>query len=106
MARAEITKGTGNVLADLGLPEPAERQTKVRLAIALNGLIAERGLKQREAAALLDIPQPKISALVHYRLDGFSVERLMEFLTRMDRDVDILVRPAEDEGRLRVLVAN
>jgi predicted XRE-type DNA-binding protein len=106
MARAEITKGTGNVFADLGLPQPADRQTKVRLAMALNALIAERGLRQREAAALLDIPQPKVSALLHYKLDGFSVERLMEFLTCMDCDVDILVRPAEDEGRLRVLVAS
>lgn len=106
MARSTITKGGGNVFADLGLPEPAERQTKVRLAMALNQLIEERGLKQRETAALLDIPQPKVSALVHYRLDGFSAERLMEFLTRLDRDVDILVRPATDTGRLQVLVAN
>lgn len=106
MARTAVTKGSGNVFADLGLPEPGERQTKARLAMALNALIAERGLKQREAAALFVIPQPKVSALVHYKLDGFSVERLMEFLTRLDRDVDILVRPATDEGRLRVLVAS
>jgi predicted XRE-type DNA-binding protein len=106
MARAEVIKGSGNVFADLGLPEPAERQTKVRLAMALNAVIGERGLRQREAAALFGIPQPKVSALVHYKLDGFSVERLMEFLTRMNRDVDILVRPADDEGRLRVLVAS
>ena len=106
MARADLTKGSGNVFADLGLPEPAERQTKVRLAMALNALIGDCGLKQREAAALFDIPQPKVSALKHYKLDGFSVERLMEFLTRMNRDVDILVRPADDQGRLRVLVAS
>lgn len=106
MARETVIEGSGNVFADLGLPEPAERQTKVRLAMALNALIGERGLKQREAADLFGIPQPKISALKHYKLDGFSVERLMDFLTRLNRDVDILVRPAEDEGRLRVLVAS
>ena len=102
MAKAAIEHGTGNVFADLGLAGPAERQTKTRLAMALNRSIKERGLKQAEVARLIAIPQPKVSALVNYRLDGFSVERLMEFLTLMGRDVEIIVRPAQSVGCLRV----
>ena len=106
MADPEIIMGTGNVFANLGLPDPAERQTRTRLAMALNRLIKERGLKQVEAARLLGIPQPKVSALVNYRLDGFSVERLMEFLTLLGQDVEIIVRPGgTNGGHVRVLEA-
>ena len=88
-----ITRGTGNVFEDLGLPDAAERQTKTRLALAVNDLLKARELKQREIADLLGISQPKVSALKNYRLDQFSVERLMEFLTALDHDVEITIRP-------------
>ena len=93
-----ITHGTGNVFADLGFADSAERQTKTRLAMAVNELLNARKLKQREIAGLLGIPQPKVSALKHYRLDQFSIERLMEFLTALDHDVDILIRPRSSTG--------
>ena len=89
-----VEHGSANVFADLGLPDAVERQTKTRLAMRLNELLKERRLKQVEAASLLAIPQPKVSALSNYRLDGFSVEKLMELLTRLDQDVEILIRPA------------
>ena len=88
-----ITRGTSNVLADLGYPNAVERQTKTRLALAVNGLLKARKLKQREIATLFGIPQPKASALKNYRLDQFSVERLMEFLTALNKDVEIMIRP-------------
>lgn len=88
-----IIRGTGNVFADLGYKDAAERQTKTRLALAVNELLKVRKLKQREIAELLHVPQPKVSALKHYRLDQFSVERLMEFLTALDQDVEIMIRP-------------
>jgi predicted XRE-type DNA-binding protein len=94
----EITRGTGNVFDDLGMPDAADRQTKTRLAMAINGLLKGRKLKQVETAALLGVPQPKISALVNYRLDGFSVERLIAFLTALDQDVDIMIRPSREGG--------
>lgn len=101
-----ITRGTHNVFADLGLPDAAERQTKTRLALTVNETLKARKLKQREAAELLGIPQPKVSALKNYRLDQFSVERLMEFLTALNHDVDIMIRPrAAGEGRIAVLAA-
>lgn len=80
----DITPGTGNVFADLGLPDAKERQTKTRLAMALNELIAERKLKQAGASAILGIPQPRVSALTRYKLNEFSVEELMELLILLD----------------------
>lgn len=88
-----ITRGTTNVFADLGYADAEERQTKTRLALAVNNLLNERKLKQREVAELLHIPQPKVSALKNYRLDQFSVERLLAFLTALDQDVEIMIRP-------------
>jgi predicted XRE-type DNA-binding protein len=93
MSDLEITRGTTNVFADLGYSDAAERQTKTRLALAVNELLQGRKLKQREIAILLNIPQPKVSALKNYRLDQFSVERLMEFLTALNQDVEITIRP-------------
>ncbi len=99
-----ITRGTANVIADLGYTDAEERQTKLRLAHAINGVIARRRLNQTAAAEKLGINQPKVSALANYKLDGFSVERLVTFLTALDQDVEIVIknnlRPA---GRISVV---
>jgi predicted XRE-type DNA-binding protein len=87
-----VTRSCGNVFADLGLPDAWDKQARVRLAVALNDIIQSRRLSQTAAARLLNVNQPKISALVNYRLDGFSVERLMNFLNALDRDVEIVIR--------------
>jgi predicted XRE-type DNA-binding protein len=87
-----VTRGTGNVFADLGFPDAAERQAKLRLAYALNQLLDGRTLSQGEAARVLGLTQPKVSALRNYKLAGFSVERLMNLLTALDQDVDIVIR--------------
>jgi predicted XRE-type DNA-binding protein len=87
-----ITRGTGNVFADLGYPDAEERQTKLRLAHAINDVIARWRLTQAAAAEKLRVNQPKVSALARYKLDGFSVERLMGFLTALDQDVEIVIR--------------
>ncbi len=87
-----ITRGTGNVFADLGYADAEERQTKLRLAHAINGVIARRRLNQAAAAEKLGINQPKVSALANYKLDGFSVDRLMTFLTALDQDVEIVIK--------------
>jgi predicted XRE-type DNA-binding protein len=100
-----VLPSSGNVFADLGLPNAEERQTKLRLAFAINKIIAERRLSQTRAAQCLEVSQPKVSALRNYELAGFSVERLMNFLTSLDRDVEILIRP-KPKGRrsARILV--
>jgi predicted XRE-type DNA-binding protein len=103
----DIVRGSGNVFADLGYPDAEERQTKLRLAVALNTIMAERQLTQTQAAARLGLNQPKVSALLNYKLEGFSVERLMVFLTALDRDVEIVVRkkPRSRGGRISVVAA-
>lgn len=101
-----ITRGMCNVFADLGYPDADERQTKLRLAHAINGVLARGRLTQAAAAAKLGVNQPKVSALANYKLDGFSVERLMTFLTALDQDVEIVVRKRSSaKGRISVVVA-
>ena len=103
--RRIVVRSSGNVFADLGLPNAEEEKTKVRLAFEINQIIETRGLSQIAAARRLKINQPKISALSNYRLDGFSVERLMNFLTALDRNVDIVIRPKPKPKRAgRILV--
>ena len=87
-----VDEGSGNVLVDLGLSDAAELTTKVQLAVGINQQIEARSLSQIAVAELLSINQPKVSALQNYKLDGFSVERLMTFLTGMGSDIEIRIR--------------
>ena len=101
----EIETSSSNVFADLGLPDATELNTKVRLAVELVRALEARGLSQVNAAKLLGVTQPKVSALKAYKLEGFSVERLMTFLTALGRDVEIRIhaRPrAVTPGRIHV----
>ena len=85
--RKPVTRGTGNVFADLGFHDAVERQAKLRLAYALNQVLEARKLSQADAANVLGITQPRVSTLRHYKLAGFSVERLMNLLAALDKDV-------------------
>ena len=87
-----VEEGSGNVLVDLGLSDAAELTTKVQLAAAINQQIEARSLSQVAVAELLSINQPKVSAMQNYKLDGFSVERLMTFLTGLGSDIEIRIR--------------
>jgi predicted XRE-type DNA-binding protein len=87
-----VVASSGNVFADLGLSNPQDKKTKVGLAVEINSILDAMKLSQTEAAEKLGINQLKISALSKYRLEGFSVERLMTFLTRPNRDVEIAIR--------------
>ena len=87
-----IVRSSGNVFADLGFADADERQTKVRLAVAINDILLRSGLSQAKVAEQLGVNQPKVSALSKYRLEGFSVERLMRFLTALNQDVEIIIR--------------
>lgn len=106
--REQVTRGTGNVFADLGFPDAAERQAKLRLAYALNQVLAAGKLSQAEAAKVLGVTQPKVSALRNYKLSGFSVERLMNLLTAVDQDIEIVIRRkprSRKVGRISVVAA-
>ncbi len=107
-ARLRVTRGSGNIFADLGLPNPEERLAKSRLAILIEAAIQDRGLTQREAGELMGIDQPKVSHILHGRLSGYSTQRLIEFLNALGRDVEIVVRIAprsRRRGRLSVAAA-
>ena len=102
----QIFRGSGNVFADLGYSDAEERQTKLRLALALNTILDEGKLSQADSAALLGVNQPKVSALRNYKLEGFSVERLMTLLTALDRDVEIVIRKKpRSRGPARITVS-
>jgi predicted XRE-type DNA-binding protein len=94
--RTRVEVGTGDVFTDLGYADAKERRLKVRLALEVNQVLEARGLTQAEAAKILGLRQPHVSDLVRYRLNRFSVERLMEFLTLLGKDVEIRIttRPA------------
>ena len=85
--------GIGNVFADLGLPDPDERHLRVQLAVRLNDLLKAEGLTQAAAAKLLGIAQPHVSELKNYKLSRFSSERLLHYITLLNRDVEIFIRP-------------
>src|SRR5262245_36619898 len=101
--RTEVQGGSGNVFTDLGYPDARERSLKVQLAMEVNRILGDRGLRQDRAAKLLGIRQPHVSDLVRYRLNRFSVERLMDFLTRLGKEVQIRVAP-RPTGRRRTAV--
>jgi predicted XRE-type DNA-binding protein len=91
-ATVKVIRSSGNVFADLGLPDAVELDTKARLCAALNRIVDRKRLNQAEVATKLGINQPKVSALLHYKLEGFSVERLLHFLVALGHDVEILVK--------------
>lgn len=91
--RYTVRASSGNVFADLGLPEADELAAKADLARAIRHLIEARGLSQREAAPIVGVAQPDLSNLYRRRLDGFSLERLLRVLTALGQDVQIVVQP-------------
>ncbi len=76
-----VEPGSGNVFADLGLPDSDERQLRVQLAMRLNALLKAEGLTQAAAAKILGIAQPHVSELRNYKLNRFSSERLLHYIT-------------------------
>lgn len=104
--KIEVEEGSGNVFADIGLPDPEERLAKAELAIRISEAIRARQLTQTRAAHILKIDQPKISRLLRGQLSGFSTERLMHFLTLLGRDIEITVKRvprSRRQGDLRVV---
>jgi predicted XRE-type DNA-binding protein len=96
MARKPKTRaqeGSGNVFADLGLPNPEQELLKARLTLQIYRIIKARGLTQAQAGEILGIKQPHVSALMRNRAGNFSVGRLIEFLTALGQDVQITVTP-------------
>ena len=105
-ARRDYIVGSGNVFADLGMPRAEDALAKAELAQKIAATIERRHLTQTQAAKVLEVDQPKISALKRGRLSGFSLERLVRFLILLGSDVEIVVKQRpRSRGRARLLVA-
>ena len=89
----ECEISSGNVFADLGIQNSEEELTKAKLVWEIEQIIKKKRLTQVAAAKAMGINQPKVSALIRRKLDGFSVERLIHFLNKLGQDIDIIVRP-------------
>ena len=100
----EVIRSSGNVFADLGLPSAPEDMLKVEMGLAIARSIQKRNLIQAAAGKLIGADQAKVSALLRGKLTGFSVERLVLFLVKLGRDVDVSISHghADREGRIRV----
>jgi predicted XRE-type DNA-binding protein len=98
--------GSGNIFADLGLPNAEEHQLKATMVVQLGRLIKERQLSQVEAAKLIGVKQPDLSNILrgHYR--GYSLTRLMRMLTAFDQDVEIITRPHRKVGEAGRIIFN
>jgi predicted XRE-type DNA-binding protein len=79
--------------------EPQERSLKLQLAVEVNRILQQRGLTQTEAADKLGIAQPHVSDLAHYRLDRYSSERLMQFLTLLGQEVEIRIHGGSSQAQ-------
>jgi predicted XRE-type DNA-binding protein len=100
----QVQASSGNVFADLELENSEELLVKAELARRISGIIAAQNMTQTEAAKILGIDQPKVSALVNGKLSGFSTTRLFRFLNALGRDVEILVKPKScTEAQIRVV---
>lgn len=95
----KIEYSSGNVFADLGLANASDLDEKVRMAVALTNSFRQSGLTQKQIASKLGITQPKVSALLHFKLEGFSLERLIHFLRSFGNEVEISVRAPEAYAR-------
>jgi predicted XRE-type DNA-binding protein len=91
--KVRVQESSGNVFADLGLPNPEQELLKARLTLQIYKIVKARGLTQAQAGAVLGIKQPHVSALMRNRAGNFSVGRLIEFLTALGQDVQITVKP-------------
>lgn len=105
MARKAGTRSTENILLDLDFPDAEGLTVKVILAKKINDILAARGLTQSAAADMLGMPQPKISAIRNYKIRGISLERLMQALTALGQNVEIVVRPSKKKSAARIAVA-
>ncbi len=88
-----VREGGRNIFEDLKLPDAEEFNAKAQIAYRICDILEERKLTQKKAATVLGIDQPKVSALLRGRLEGFSSDRLFRFLNALDRDIEIVIRP-------------
>ena len=102
----EIEVGSANVFADLGLEDAPELKLKAAIVGQINSILSHRNLTQVQASDLLGLPQPKISALKNGKLRGFSLEKLLEIMVKLDRDVEIGFKKTSKRDSSRYFIRN
>jgi len=90
----DIQKSSGNVYADLGLPDAEEMLVKARLAAKIGEIIKHRHLTQQQASETLGMPQSKISNMLRGNFRGISESKMIECLNLLGRDIQIVVKKA------------
>jgi predicted XRE-type DNA-binding protein len=104
--KIEIERGSGNVYADLGMPNADEMLVKAKLAVKISEILRARGWTQQEAGKVLGIPQPKLSKMLRGQFRGISEARMMECLTRLGHDIQIVIGKKPSKlGRIDVISA-
>ena len=102
--KIRFEKSSGNVFKDLGLPDADELLLKAELGFEIFRIIEDRGLTQTQAAKILGTNLREISRLRKGKFSHYSIERLLTFLNRLNRDIEIRITPVEDrEGQQRVV---
>jgi predicted XRE-type DNA-binding protein len=101
---APVERGSGNIFADLGLANPDIALAKAKLVQRIRDLITQQNLSQARAATLLRLDQPKVSALVRGRVEGYTIDRLFRFLNALGQRVEITVRPNTKADERRPIV--
>ena len=99
-AKARVHRGSGNVFVDIGVTHPERVLARAQIMSRIAEIIKERGLTQKEASELLGIPQSKVSCLVNGKLSMFSLDHLLVLLNKLDRDVDIIIKPKTKEEKV------
>ncbi len=97
--KVQIEMGSGNIFADLGLPDAETHFLKAQIVSELYRVTKQRKLTQTQAGKRMGISQPEVSRMFKGNFREYSVERLMEFVTAFDRDVEIVVRPHRKAGK-------
>jgi predicted XRE-type DNA-binding protein len=98
--REKIHRGSGNVFADIGIAHSEKTLARAQIMFRIAEIIKERRLSQKEASELLGLPQSKISCLVNGKLSMFSLDHLLVLLNKLDRDVDIIIKPKAKEEKV------
>ncbi len=91
LSETEIEVGSSNIFADLGLENADELYTRACLGVQVMKIIKERGYSQKEAAEVLGLKQPEISAIMRAKFSRFSQERLIGFLNKLNQKVIIQI---------------
>lgn len=106
--KIEVKMSSGNIFADMGYENPEEALTKAKIAGRICDILKAKKLTQIAAAKILKVDQPRVSDLICGRLRRFSTEKLFEFLTALDQDIEIVIKPKQRSSKhaeIRVLAA-